>query len=47
MIYMYKQDLALNNLEGLIYHKPKQTQTQTQQNSSCTAAYHPSQKPSK
>ena len=24
LIYMYEEDLALNNLQGLIYHKSKQ-----------------------
>ena len=24
VIYMYREDLALNNLQGLRYHKPKQ-----------------------
>ena len=27
MIYIYKEDLALNNLHGLICHKTKQNQT--------------------
>ena len=27
LIYMYKQDLALNNLQSLICHKPNQTKS--------------------
>ena len=27
LIYMYKQDLALNNLQWLLYQKPKPNQT--------------------
>ena len=32
-IYMYKQDLALNNRQGLIYHKIQTTNPPTNQNS--------------
>ena len=27
LIYMYKEDLSLKNLQGLIYHKTKPNQT--------------------
>ena len=31
LIYMYKQDLALNNLQGLIYRKTQPTNQPTNQ----------------
>ena len=30
LIYMYEKDLALNNLQWLIYHKTKRNQTSTE-----------------
>ena len=31
LIYMYKENLALNNLQGLIYHKTQPNQTNPNQ----------------
>ena len=33
LVYMYKQNLALNNLQGLIYHKTQPKQTKPRHNS--------------
>ena len=35
LIYMYKQDLPLNNLEGSTYHKTQPNQTISTANARC------------